>query len=162
MQSARRARRSIGNNLSSLTTCHPHRGQMLSVICSRQMGQLTCHCRLTLQVISRREDALNNQRCNRQHVCIIVQHVWTTTRNGHRKRPTLCTSRTVAILRHESRWNIKHTTISPRHLQSNGMIERHVMTVKGLMQKRAKADNDRTATTTMYSTPLPLDIYQYS
>ena len=38
--------------------------------------------------------------------------------------------------------NIKHTTTSPRYPQSNGLIERQVRTVKGIIQKCAKTGND--------------------
>ena len=41
-----------------------------------------------------------------------------------------------------SKWNIKHTTTSPRYPQSNGLIERQVRTVKGVIQKCAKTGND--------------------
>ena len=41
-----------------------------------------------------------------------------------------------------SKWNIKHTTTSPRYPQSNGLIERQVRTVKGFIQKCAKTGND--------------------
>ena len=40
-----------------------------------------------------------------------------------------------------SKWNIKHTTTSPRYPQSNGLIERQVRTVKGIIQKCAKTGN---------------------
>ena len=42
VQSARRARRSIVNNLSSLTMCHPHRGPRWPAICSRSKGTIIC------------------------------------------------------------------------------------------------------------------------
>ena len=60
-------------------------------------GQLSTRYRLSLQVLSCREDALNNQHFNRQQVCTVVRHVWTTTRNSHRQRPTVCKT---AIRRH--------------------------------------------------------------
>ena len=41
-----------------------------------------------------------------------------------------------------SKWNIKHTTTSPRCPQSNGLVERQVRTVKGVIQKYAKTGND--------------------
>ena len=41
-----------------------------------------------------------------------------------------------------SKWNIKHTTTSPRYPQSNGLIERHVRTARGIIQKCAKTGND--------------------
>ena len=41
-----------------------------------------------------------------------------------------------------SKWNIKHTTTSPRYTQSNGLIERQVRTVKGIIQKCVKTGND--------------------
>ena len=41
-----------------------------------------------------------------------------------------------------SKWNIKHTTTSPRHHRSNGLIERQVRTVKGVIHKCAKTGND--------------------
>ena len=41
-----------------------------------------------------------------------------------------------------SKWNIKHTTTSPRYPQSNGLIARQVRTVKGIVQKCAKTGND--------------------
>ena len=48
-----------------------------------QRGQLSARYRLSLQVLSCREDALNNQHCKRKQVCTMVQHVWTTTRNSN-------------------------------------------------------------------------------
>ena len=41
-----------------------------------------------------------------------------------------------------SKWNIKHTTTSPRYPQSNGLIEIQVRTVNGAIQKCAKTGND--------------------
>ena len=41
-----------------------------------------------------------------------------------------------------SAWYIKHTTTLPRYPQSNGLIERQVRTVKGVIQKYAKTAND--------------------
>ena len=41
-----------------------------------------------------------------------------------------------------SKWNIKHTTTSPRYAQSNGLVERLVGTVKCIIQKCSKAGND--------------------
>ena len=41
-----------------------------------------------------------------------------------------------------SKWNIKHTTTSPRHRQSNDVIETQVRTVEGVIQKCAKTGND--------------------
>ena len=41
-----------------------------------------------------------------------------------------------------SKWNIKHTTTSPRYAQSNGLIERQVRTVKGIIHKCAKTGNE--------------------
>jgi len=40
------------------------------------------------------------------------------------------------------RWNVKHTTTSPRYPQSNGLVERHVRTVKGILKKCKKTGND--------------------
>ena len=40
------------------------------------------------------------------------------------------------------KWNIKHTTTSPRYPQSNGLIERQVRTAKGIIQKCAKTGHD--------------------
>ena len=62
-----------------------------------QRGQLSSRYRISLQVLSCREDALNNQHCNRKQVCTMVQHVWTTTRNGNRQRPIVYRA---AIRRH--------------------------------------------------------------
>ena len=105
-----------------------------------QRGQVTARYRISLRVLSCREDALNNQHCNRKHVCTMVQHVWGTTRNSNRKRPTVCRA---TIRRHvHNKWNIKHTTTSPRYPQSNGLIDIQVRTVKGVIQKCAKTGND--------------------
>ena len=41
-----------------------------------------------------------------------------------------------------NKWNIKHTTTSSRYHQSNGLIERHVRTVKGVIQKCGTTGND--------------------
>ena len=41
-----------------------------------------------------------------------------------------------------SKWNIKYTTTSPTYPQSNGLIERRVRTVKGIIQKCEKTGND--------------------
>ena len=41
-----------------------------------------------------------------------------------------------------NKWNIQHTTTSPRYAQSNGLIERQVRAVKGSIQKCAKTGND--------------------
>ena len=40
------------------------------------------------------------------------------------------------------KWNIKHTTTSPRYPQSNGLVERQVRTVKGIIHKNTKTGND--------------------
>ena len=105
-----------------------------------QRGQVSTCYRLSLQVLSCREDALNNQQFNRQQVCTVVEHVWTTTRNSHRQRPTLYVGQPYEDMC--SKWNSKHTTTSPRYPQSNGLIERQVRTVKGIIQKCAKTGND--------------------
>ena len=44
-----------------------------------------------------------------------------------------------------SKWNITHTTPSSRYPQSDGLIERQVRTVKGVIQKCAKTGNDRSS-----------------
>ena len=102
-----------------------------------QRGQLSACQRLSLQVLSCREDALNNQLYNRQQVCTVVQHVWPTTEivsdNGSQyvgqPYEDMC-----------SKWNIKHTTTSPRYPQSNGLIERQVRTVKGLSRNVRRSE----------------------
>ena len=40
------------------------------------------------------------------------------------------------------KWNIQHTTTSPRYAQSNGLIERQVRAVKGIIPKCAKTGSD--------------------
>lgn len=39
-------------------------------------------------------------------------------------------------------WNFKHTTVSPRHPQSNGLVEKSVQTVKRIMDKAAMEGSD--------------------
>ena len=39
-------------------------------------------------------------------------------------------------------WDIEHVTSSPTYAQSNGFIERQVQTVKKVIQKSTKADED--------------------
>ena len=40
------------------------------------------------------------------------------------------------------KWNVKHTTTSPRYSESNGLVERQVTTVKGILKKCKKTGND--------------------
>ena len=56
-----------------------------------------------------------------------------------------------------SKWNIKHITTSPRYPKSNGLIERQVRTVKGIIHypevyEDRKRHANRFATTPMYTT----------
>ena len=54
-----------------------------------QRGNLSARYRFSLEVLSCREDALNNKHCNRKQDGTMVQQICTTTRNSHRQRPTV-------------------------------------------------------------------------
>ena len=70
----------------------------------------TCAVNGTSNTLRHRpEDALNNQQFNRQQVCTVVQHVWTTTRNSHWQRPTICRTairRHVQWMEHQTHYDI--------------------------------------------------------
>ena len=52
-----------------------------------------------------------------------------------------------------SKWNIKHTTTSPRYIQSNGLIERRVRTLKAIIQKCMKTGNGTLIALQQYQHP---------
>ena len=138
MQSANRARRSIVNNLSSLTMCHTvDQGGQRCV--PDQRGQLSARYRLSLQVLYCREDALNNHHCNSNKYAL-----WFSMFGPPHELVTVNGPQYVGQPYEDmcSKWNIKHTTTSPRYHQSNGLIEGQVRTVKGVIQKCAKTGND--------------------
>ena len=45
---------------------------------------------------------VNNQHCNRKQVCTMVHHVWTTTRNSNRQRPTVCRAACLVLAKYSS------------------------------------------------------------
>ena len=69
----------------------------------------------------------------------MFQSVWTTHGNSHCQRAQYVGKPYNDLC---SKWNIKHTTTSPRYAKSNGLVERQVQTVKGIIQKCSKTGND--------------------
>ena len=139
--SARRVSRSIVNNLSSLTMSHPHRGpikvasDMFQIKGDNYLLVTDYHSKFYLveKMQSTTSTAIANKSA--QWFSMFGPPLEIVTSNGPQyvgqPYEDMC-----------SKWNIKHTTTSPRHRQSNDVIEAQVRTVKGVIQKCAKTGND--------------------
>ena len=106
MQCVRRCRRSIVNNLSSLTMCRPHRGPRWPAMCSRSKDPIIC----SKPIIT--PSSILSKTCTQQPP---LQSP--TSLHSHRQRPTVCKAaklRNVQEMEHQTPHDIAHNCIPNR------------------------------------------------